>query len=98
MSQIMLTTIDNPFNPFTQWDEWWAFDHFHGYKCSELLGSVAVTSNDLSDEDNDEAINEAIREIVLNDPTNVYTIAFENVEERMKELEDLEARGLLVSD
>lgn len=95
MSQIMLTTIDNPFNPFTHWDEWWAYDHFHGHKSCELLGRVAEISHDLSEEDNDETIEEAIREIVRNDPTATYTIAFENEEERIKELEELEAKGLL---
>ena len=98
MSQIMLTTVDNPFSPFTQWDEWWAFDHWHGYKCCEILGNVADTSPDLSDEDTEEAIDEAIRAIVRNDPTNMYTIAFENEEERVKELEELESLGLLSTD
>jgi hypothetical protein len=31
MSNVMLTTIDNPFNPFDNWDEWYAYDEAKGY-------------------------------------------------------------------
>ena len=31
----MLTTSDNPYNPFTQFDEWQMFDSLQGYNtCS----------------------------------------------------------------
>ena len=30
-SEYMLTTIDNPFNPFTNFDDWYAFDTSKGY-------------------------------------------------------------------
>lgn len=98
MSQIMLTTLDNPFNPFTHWKEWWAFDHWHGYNCSELLGRIASTSHDLSDEENEETIDEAIREIVREDVTNTYTIAFEDEASRVKELEEMEKNSLMDND
>ena len=26
MADVMLTTIDNPYNPFTEWNEWLQFD------------------------------------------------------------------------
>lgn len=29
--EVMLTTEDNPFDPFTQYDEWYAFDYEKGY-------------------------------------------------------------------
>lgn len=60
----MLTTVDNPFDPFTQWDEWFAFDESNGYHSCSLLARVAVTSSELSDLDQLIAIQEAIDEVV----------------------------------
>lgn len=64
MKDAMLTTIDNPFNPFTQFDQWRAFDEAKGYYTCELLARVAKTSNELSEEDEDLAIEMAMNEIV----------------------------------
>ena len=68
----MLTTIDNPFDPFTQWVEWYAFDTRAGYYTSEFLARVVRSSEDLSDADQDKAIDEAIDEIVKENVLGVY--------------------------
>ena len=60
---IMLTTIDNPFNPFTEWDEWYAFDQPR-YQTTGLLARVARTSSELSVPDQEDAIEQAMKEIV----------------------------------
>lgn len=62
---LMLTTADNPFNPFTQFDDWFRYDSQKGYGTCEYLARLARTSPDLSDEDETIAINDAIVRIVL---------------------------------
>lgn len=64
MTEYHLTTVDNPYDPFTQFQEWYAFDYAHGYKTLELLDRVIVTSDELSDYDQELAYNQAIDEIV----------------------------------
>lgn len=68
----MLTTVDNPFNPFTQWDEWKRFDEDKKHFTCGLLARIAKTSDDLSDADYDHAIIEAIDEIVRFDISGLY--------------------------
>lgn len=68
----MLTTSDNPFDPFTDFDEWYAFDQQKGYCSSEYVARVALTSNDLSDEDQLLAIEQAVDEIVETDALGIY--------------------------
>jgi hypothetical protein len=63
-NEVMLTTIDNPYNPFSQWREWYAYDVQHGYNSSALLARIAITSNELSEADQALAINQAIDEII----------------------------------
>ncbi len=60
----MLTTVDNPYNPFTQWDQWFLWDHDAGYHTPGLLARIVKTSDDLSDADQHLAIQQAIDEIV----------------------------------
>ena len=60
----MLTTSDNPFNPFTQFDEWLAFDEQMNYYTNAYLARIMKGSYDLSEKDNDQAQETAIDEIV----------------------------------
>lgn len=75
--QTMLTTIDNPFDPFTQFDSWFQFDEAKGYHSCSYLARIAKISDALSDEDQALAIESAIDEIVSLDPLNIYRKVYE---------------------
>jgi len=62
--EYMLTTVDNPFNPFTEFDEWFAFDRQMGYNTPSFLDRIAKVSDDISQPDQLLAIQHAIDEIV----------------------------------
>jgi hypothetical protein len=72
MAEHMLTTVDNPFDPFTQFDEWFAFDQRSGYFTTELLARVVNTSDELSEPDQSQAIEDAIDEIVNENVLGLY--------------------------
>ena len=72
MAQHMLTTVDNPYDPFTEFDEWFAFDQRAGHGTNSLLGRVVITSDELSEADQNTAIEDAIDEIVREDPMLLY--------------------------
>lgn len=78
--QTMLTTIDNPWNPFTNYSEWYAWDHDHGYDTTGYLARIAKVSNDLSDADYEQAITQAIDEIVQLNVNGLYTKAVQPVD------------------
>ena len=59
-NQMLLTTLDNPFNPFTQFDEWYQYDTSHGYHTCAYLARVTKSS----ELDEDLAIDHAMDEIV----------------------------------
>ena len=64
----MLTTLDNPYNPFTQWDEWFAFDLAKGYDTCGTLARFACTGNNLTEEENGVIIEQAMDDILDIDP------------------------------
>lgn len=64
MDDYMLSTEDNPFNPYTQWDEWYAYDYALGYHTPSYLARVVATSFELSEADQELAIKQGIDEIL----------------------------------
>lgn len=68
----MLTTIDNPFDPFEQFPSWFLFDEEKGYHSCSYLGRIARTSDQLSDEENNLEVERAIDEILKYDFRNIY--------------------------
>lgn len=71
--EYMLTTVDNPFDPFTRFDEWLAYDTRMGYHSSAFLDRIAIVSNDLSEADQSLAIQNAIDEIVEENVSGMWT-------------------------
>lgn len=68
----MLTTVDNPYDPFTNFDEWYAYDYRKGYHTPGLLARVAVVSDELSEADYDLAVESAIDEIVSENVSGIH--------------------------
>lgn len=71
-SECMITTIDNPFDPFTQFDSWFQFDIEKGYYSCSKLARIAKLSDDMSEKETDEEIERAIDEIIQYDFLNIY--------------------------
>ena len=72
MIRCFLTTTDNPYNPYSQFDDWYRFDMDKVYNSCGLLMRLAYTSDQLTDADNAYEIEQAIDEIIANDPLNIY--------------------------
>ena len=67
-----LTTTDNPYDPFTQFDEWYQFDTTNSYNTCGYIARIARTSDELSAEDYNLEVERAINEIMKYDPLNIY--------------------------
>lgn len=68
----MLTTIDNPFNPWTHFDSWNAWDQQAGYHTLAFQARIARTGQGLSDADWDKAVEDAIEEIIHENVLGLY--------------------------
>ena len=68
----MLTTFDNPFDPFEQFTSWFLFDTEHGYNTCGKLARIAKSSDNFTEKENDEEIERAIDEIIQYDFMNIY--------------------------
>ena len=69
---VYLTTEDNPYNPYTQFNEWYAYDTSKGYNSCAYLARLAKTSEEIPSALNNLEIEEAIDRIVELNLTGKY--------------------------
>lgn len=72
MKRSRLTTFDNPYDPFDEFDSWFLFDTEKGYNSCGYLGRIVNTSEENSEEENEQEITKAIDEIIKYDFMNIY--------------------------
>lgn len=72
LQEFMLTTFDNPFDPFEQFTSWFLFDVEKGYNTCSYLARIANISDELSEKEVNEEIERAIDEIIKYDFMNIY--------------------------
>jgi len=72
MIEAMLTTVDNPHDPFDSFPPWYAWDEGKGYHTSSFLARILVTSDELSEADQTQALHDAINQIVNENVSGLY--------------------------
>lgn len=63
--EVYITTVDNPYDPAEQFDEWFSYDEAKGYHTCSLLDRIANTSFlSMNEEELDSEIERAIDQII----------------------------------
>ena len=70
--EFTLTTVDNPFNPFDDFVNWFLFDIEKGYDTCSYLGRIVELNEDMSEIEVDKAVELAIDKIIEYDFLNIY--------------------------
>lgn len=90
-----VTTMDNPYDYFTEFDEWYAFDISHGYdvigkpyNTLNYVARVADVNDSMSEEEYTMAVNEAVDEIVKMNLTGNYRKIYEKPVKRKEANDD----------
>ena len=65
---VALTTVDNPYNPIDEYDDWYAFDYQKGYCSDSYLARILHTSDELSEQQQQDDYERAIDEIISFNP------------------------------
>jgi hypothetical protein len=62
--EIRVTTTDNPYDPFTHWEQWLLFDTNAGYNTCGRLAKVTFISDSMSDQEVFDSVEHGIEELI----------------------------------
>lgn len=77
-----LTTMDNPYDPFKQFDQWLMFDKEHDYDTCEYLARMTQSrlTDDMSQTEESLVIENVIDEIIETFPFGLYKKVYKDSE------------------
>lgn len=79
--KVAITTIDNPFDPIEQHDDWLYYDMQKGYYSNNKVARLTEIEDDMTSKEEDEAIEKAIDRLVEIDPLNLFKKVVKEVDE-----------------
>lgn len=68
----MLSTIDNPYNPFENYESWLMFDIGKGYNSGSRLARITKFTDDMTQKERDEETERAIDEFIKYDFLDLF--------------------------
>ena len=71
-NDVRITTIDNPYDPFTEFDKWFDFDVEKGYYTCSKLARLSNITEDMTDKELIEEEQRAINRLIEIDPLDIY--------------------------
>lgn len=83
-----VTTIDNPYDYFTQFEQWYNFDTSKGYNTCSYVARISNASNAMSDADYEDEVERAVDEIVRINATGNYKKIIQDAKKSPKEDEE----------
>ena len=81
--QYMLTTLDNPYNPFVDFSSWYMFDCEQEHNTSSRLARIANIDSEMTQKERDEEIDRAMDFIIAYDLEGIFV---KGTEEQIEEL------------
>ena len=72
MKKVSITTIDNPYNPLTDFDHWFQFDTEKGYYTSSTIARLTHLRDDMTELEELEEVERAIDRLIEIDPLDIY--------------------------
>ena len=70
--RIHITTIDNPFDPFEDFENWYLFDCEKGYYTCSRLARLANIEENMTEEEEDQEIERVTDRLIQLDPLDIY--------------------------
>lgn len=71
-NKCMLTTLDNPFNPFVDFSSWYMFDCEKNHNTSSRLARIANLDSEMTQQERDKEMDRAMNLIVKYDFEDLY--------------------------
>lgn len=77
----MLSTLDNPFNPFDDFTSWYMYDCEKGHNTASRIARIADLNSEMTQKEQDEAMRQAIEFIMKHDLEKKFTVIYNTDQE-----------------
>lgn len=84
-NNVRITTIDNPYDPFTDWFKWYMYDMEKGYNTCSKLARLSTFREDMTDKELIDEEHRAIDRLIELDPFDIYIKKIKNKKKQSKE-------------
>jgi len=84
MRRVAITTVDNPYDPFENFNEWYRFDCDKGYGSCQILDRLTSVSDRMTEKEMNSELERGIDELVKADPLNIYAKVVRNFEDEFE--------------
>lgn len=76
---MFLTTVDNPWNPFTEFADWYTWDIKYKHYTLNKLATIAenLANEELSESSQDDAMTAAMDDLLKRDKIGLYRAVYE---------------------
>ena len=85
----MITTFDNPYDPFEEYELWYQFDTIQGYNTCGKVAAFVHSTYDMSEAIEDESFEQGYNDLLESDKLGIYL----KVTKGCKYLKDLKING-----
>ena len=83
-----ITTIDNPFNPFDDFENWFLFDCEKNYYTLNKLARISKVDDSMTEKEESEEIERAIERLIEIDPLDIYIKVYKKDSKQIKNTEN----------
>lgn len=71
-SEFMLTTVDNPYDPFEQFAQWDLYDKEKGHNTCSLIARLSHMTYDMTQKEENDEYDRVVEAIIQRDPFDKY--------------------------
>lgn len=83
-----ITTIDNPFNPFDDFENWFLFDCEKNYYTLNKLARLSKVDDSMTEKEESKEIERAIERLIEIDPLDIYIKVYKKDSKQPKNKEN----------
>ena len=88
MREVAISTFDNPYDPFENFDEWYRYDCDKGYGSCQILANLTEVFEGMTPKEFNEEMERGIDQLLIADPVNLYTKVVRESDEFEEELRE----------
>ena len=88
IKRVRITTVDNPYDTFEDFENWFMLDIEKGYYSCSKLARITETNDSMTEKEENEEIERAIDRLIELDPCDLYTKVYKEEDDMSEDIDE----------